>query len=241
MSNTRQRLQAARNKAAKSAEKHGSDSRFSDWRYWYLKPARHPAGNWSGEKPANHSGRAFFVDDLDVMGWRRVGDAADILCEAGAWRGAEGCDWYADNYHDSVIKSAVLQLPARAGIPRYIPATYCTGWDGATCYPLDWYETAEEAARAAASYAESEAEESRECCAKDAAEQQIEEKRQEIHETNRQALQLIREIKAAGASFSPAICGALRDQLQGMLRDRRQAFERIEELQADVWSAVPKY
>jgi hypothetical protein len=240
MKTTAQRLQAARVTTAKMAKNYPDSAHYCDWRNNVARPfKRQPAVmRWSDEKPYNHSGRALYIDSLAATGWRMTGDAADILRNAGRWRAAEECDWYADNDQMAVIKSAVLQLPARDGLARYIPATYCTDWDGATCYPLDWYDTPEEAARAAASYAETEAEESREYYAKDRAEQDIAEAREEIHRINKEALALAREIKQQGRAFSPAICSALRGSLVEYLNDRREQFDLIAKRQADYWSAV---
>lgn len=58
-------------------------------------------------------------------------------------------------------------------------------------------------------------------------------RRAEVHAINRRALALIREIKAAGREFSPAICQALRAQLAGYLRDRAAAFRELESLAAE--------
>lgn len=249
MQTTAQRLQAARDRANKANAAREKSPLFSmypdklpfvDWRNNVARPFRGKPtpGSWQRDYTGHKSGRPYYIDGLDAMAWRVTGDAADILRNAGGWRAADSCNWYADNHRDAVIKSAVLQLPSRDGTPVYIPATYCSDWDGATCWPLDQYDTPEDAARAAAGYADAEAEESREFYAKDAAEQQIEEKRAEIHKTNRAALALIREIKAAGASFTPAICSALRGQLHDYLNERREAFERIDRLTAEYWEAV---
>ena len=240
---TAQRLHAARVSTAKLAALYPTSEHHTDWRNNVARPFKKQpsAYRWSDDKPANHSGRALYIDSLAATGWRETGDAADILRSAGGWRAADECNWYADNDQNDVIKSAVLQLPARNGLARYIPATYCTGWDGATCYPLDWYDTPEEAARAAASYAETEAEESREFYAKDRAEQDIEEAREEIHRINAAALELVREIKTQGRAFSPAICSALRGQLLEYMSDRREQFRTIAARQADHWTAVSHY
>ena len=236
MQTTAQRLKAARATTAKMAQNYPNSAHYCDWRNNVARPFKksHPAGRWSDDKPANHSGRAYYVDDLSKSGLRLVGDAADILPH----RAAGGCNWYADNHQDAVIKSAVLQLPARNGAPRYVPATYCTDWDGATCYPLDWYDTQEEAARAAASYAEQEAEQSRDYYARDRAEQDTAEAREEIHRINAEALALVREIKKQGRAFSPAICQALRGQLLEFMSDRREQFAIIDARAADYWSAA---
>lgn len=238
-----QRIAKARAQAAHYLTTRPEWVAYHDWRTHVARPfrGRQAPGRWAQDYTGPASDRPYYLDSLDAMGWRVVGDAADVLRGAGYWRAADGCDWYADNDCCAVLKSAVLQLPARDGEPRYIPAVYCTDWDGATAWPLDWHDTPEDAASAAASHAEREAEESREYYAKDAAEQQIEEKREEIHAVNTAALALIREIKAAGRAFSPAVCAALRESLAGMLEERRAAFARIEALRADPWQSVAEY
>ena len=240
MKTTAQRLQAARKSAAEWLAKCPTYTHYHDWRNNVARPfKRQPtAGRWASDYTGHKSGHPYYIDSLEAAGWRMTGDAADILRNAGGWRAADSCNWYADNHHDAVIKSAVLQLPSRDGSPVYIPATYCTDWDGATCYPLDRYDTPEDAARAAAGYAEKEAEESRDYYAKDRAEQDIAEAREEIHRINVEALALAREIKQQGRAFSPAICSALRGQLLEFIADRREQFRTIAARQADYWSAV---
>lgn len=240
MKTTAQRLQAACVTTAKLAKNYPDSAPYSDWRNNVERPfKRQPAaGRWARDYTGPKAGRPYYIDSLEATGWRMTGDASDVLRNAGAWRAADGCNWYADNYQYAVIKSAVLQLPSRAGVPVYIPATYCTDWDGATCYPLDRYDTPEDAARAAAGYAEKEAEESREYYAKDRAEQDITEAREQIHRINAQALALAREIKQQGQAFSPAICSALHGRLLGFIADRREQFRTIAERQTNYWSAV---
>lgn len=240
MKTTAQRLQAARVTTAKLAKNYPNSTHYCDWRNNVARPfKRQPAaGRWASEYTGPKAERPYYIDSLEATGWRMTGDASDVLRNAGAWRTADACNWYADNYQEAVIKSAVLQLPSRDGSPVYIPATYCTEYDGATCYPLDWYDTPEDAARAAAGYAETEAAESREFYAKDRAEQDIFEAREEIHRINAQALALAREIKQQGRAFSPAICSALRGQLLEFVADRRKQFKIIATRQADYWSAV---
>ena len=240
MKTTAQRLQAARVITAKLAKNYPNSAHYCDWRNNVARPfERQPgAGRWARDYTGPKADRPYYIDSLEATGWRVTGDASDVLRNAGAWRAAGDCNWYADNDHSETIKSAVLQLPSRDGSPVYIPATYCTAWDGATCYPLDRYDTPEDAARAAAGYAETEAAESRDYYAKDRAEQDISEAREEIHRINVQALALAREIKQQGRAFSPAICSALRGQLLEFIADRRAQFRTIAERQANYWSAV---
>lgn len=240
MKTTAQRLQAARAYTAKIAENYPTSAHHCNWRDNVARPFKPQpaAGRWATDYTGPKANRPYYIDSLEATGWRMTGDASDVLRSAGAWRAADSCNWYADNDHSETIKSAVLQLPSRDGSPVYIPATYCSDWDGATCYPLDQYDTPEDAARAAAGYAETEAEKSREWQARDRAEQDEAEARHEIHRINVEALALAREIKQQGRAFSPAICSALRGQLLEFIADRREQFRIIAERQADYWSAV---
>ena len=240
MQTTAQRLDDARKRAAKVndtmtrsklAAMYPEKINLVEWRNVVARPfKRTPAGRWSDD------GRAYYVDTLKASGLRLAGDAAEILRHAGNWRAER--DWYTDMHQIAILKSAVLQLPARDGAPRYIPATYCTDWDGATCYPLDWHDTKEAAAYAAARYAEEEAEQNREFYARDQAEQGTVAAREEIHRINADALALVREIKKQGRTFSPAICQALRGRLLELMRDRREQFAVIDARAADYWSAA---
>jgi hypothetical protein len=240
MKTTAQRLKAARTHTAKMAEQYPNSSHYTDWRNNVARPfKKQPSGcNWQRDYTGPKANHPYLIDNLESPGWRVTGDAADIPRSIYGHRAADSCDWYADNHQDAVIKSAVMQLPARDGLARYIPATYCTDWEGATCYPLDWYETSAEAARAAAHYAETEAEKSREFYARDRAEQDELEARAEIHRINAEALALAREIKQQGRAFSPAICSALRGQLLEFVADRREQFALIAARRTNYWSAV---
>ena len=249
MQTTAQRLKVARDNAAKTnavmagsklAELYPEKIHRIDWRNNVARPFKPQpsACNWQRDYTGPKANRPYLIDCLESPGWRVTGDASDVLRSAGCWRAADECNWYADSDQMAVIKSAVMQLPSRDGSPVYIPATYCTDWDGATCYPLDWYDTKEEAARAAASYAEQEAEQSRDYYARDRAEQDTAEAREEIHRINAEALALVREIKKQGRAFSPAICQALRGQLLEFMSDRRKQFAIIDARAADYWSAA---
>lgn len=87
-----------------------------------------------------------------------------------------------------------------------------------------------ENARYADQMAQREAEENREEDEKFQAEQLCEQLADSIDKTRAEARALIKEIKTAGKSFSPAICGALREklgELLGHVRKCRKAIGRI--------------
>jgi len=227
MRTAKSRLASYRASAEKSKTNHGPSNHYANWRSWLIRTTKQPPTFRPDEKEPGK----FYVNSLN-LGWRECGDSHDIVS-------LRHTGWYADNDQDSLLKGCVLQLPSRNGEPRYVPATYCTEWDGATIYMGEIGPDKEQAARYADRNAEIEAEASREFYAKDSADQQISEKREEIHELNKEALELLREIKHQ--TFTPAVCSTLKGALQQMLRDRRKCFERIVKLQDDFWAAVPSY
>lgn len=232
MQTTAQRLAAARARAARIKEAHPNLAAHPDWRTLVERPFTRKCSTISRSK----DGRKLYADSFDALGWRYVGASHEIAPNA-----VRHCGWFADHHQDELIIGAVVQLPAVNGNPQYYAATYCDGCDGITVYLDHWSNEPEDCAYRADQCAEREAEESREYYAKDQAERDIEQAREDIHATNAAALALIREIKAAGATFSPAICAALRDRLAGYMDERRRQFEIIEKRQADYWTAVEGY
>lgn len=160
--------------------------------------------------------------------------------------------WYADNYQGDLIVGHVCRTRCSRGT-LYIPATRNTDCDGTVHYindaelvprgatEDDHDKACREAARSADHYAEKEAEDCREDNAKYMAEADIEEARAEIHGINKFVLALLGEIKSAGADFTPAICTALRAEVQQYLRDRREQFKIIKAREEDYWTAAPGY
>ena len=158
--------------------------------------------------------------------------------------------WYADNWQDALIQGHVCRMRCARGT-LYIPATECTGWDGTVHYMRAaelvpngatedaHHQACSEAARSADHYAEKEAEEAREDDAKAQAEFHIEEARASIHELNREALALLREVKTQPAGFTPAVCEAVRDKIRDCLARRRAEFETIAARQDNYWTACP--
>ena len=225
MRTAKSRLASYRASAEKGKSNYGESSHYANWRSWMTRTTKH----FPKFRPDEKEPGKVYVDSLK-LGWRECGDSHDIVR-------LRHNGWYADNDQNGLLKGCVLQLPSRNGEPRYVPATYCTEWDGATIYMGEIGPDKEQAARYADRNAEIEAESSREFYAKDEAEQQIVQKREEIHELNKEALELLREIK--GQTFTPAVCGALKSTLQALLRDRRACFKRIGKLQEDFWLVAP--
>lgn len=157
--------------------------------------------------------------------------------------------WYAEHHQDALIIGGVARLRTSKGT-LYIPVTHCDQWDGAVHHLSDAVKVPRgsdedahnDALDDAIGYADEcariEAEHASENAARQQAEDDIECAAQRIHELNRDALALIREIKAQGRQCTKAIGKALRAQLQAMLDERREAFATIATRQADYWTAV---
>jgi hypothetical protein len=214
---------------------------------WRDTRQHHPSP-WGAPRANNARGKKgeIFTDSIDQYGVD-LGPVNTIFP-----RVFDHTGWYADNYQDARIVAHVCRMRSPWGT-LYIPATMNTDCDGTVHYINDAElvpkgateeqhdQACREAARSADHYAEREAEEAREDNAKWQAEQDIEAARAEIHGINKFVLALLGEIKAAGADFTPAICTALRAEVQQYLRDRREQFKIIKEREADYWTAAPGY
>lgn len=206
-----------------------------DWRevakashYWSKSPARAKyaaqwlCGAWGGSKR--------YISDTSAIGLRFV-DYSDSIVRIGH------TGWFVDNFQSETLRGAVWQLPARNGSPVFVYGYHDNDNEGGAFIDFDSTPSKEKAAYGGDGLAEVAAEEYRKGHAHDMAEQDIEAAKEAIHETNQAALSLIREIKQAG-SFSPAICQALKAQLQIMLSERAEQFEIINERKANYWSAI---
>jgi len=220
------RLAAARSKAAAYLQNHPDAKHYIDWRHWIIRTKKCQRV-W---RDMSNLGVAY-CDNLDVLGWRHVGDAHDL-----APLGYTG--WYADNHQDSMYVGVVLQLPSRNGIEQFVPAIRHTDWDTATVYLSEVGPDKREAARAADRNAEREAESAREDDARDQAQQQIAEAREQIHTINKEVLPALKELKSA--NLTPGICSMVRAGITELLCDRRTQFATIKKLEDDFWRAVPQ-
>lgn len=223
---TLNRLNKARKSAAEYAARHPDHKHYNNWRHWITRTIK---GRNTHRDLENKS--LVYCNELSDLGWRVVGDAHEIVR-----LGYTG--WYADNFQSAMYVGVVLQLPARDGVEKYVPAIRHTDFDTATVYLAEITEDKDSAARWADQNAERQAEESREFDAKDQAEQQIAEARTEIHVINRQLLPALKDLK--GANLKPSICSMVRAGITDLLGERAEQFRTIKKLQDDFWKAVPQ-
>ena len=158
--------------------------------------------------------------------------------------------WYTDNHYGETYRGVVL-VGRIKGVFGFIPAVTHSDWDGKTLWigdfePLedergeDWsYSSAcRIVARKADRYAEKMAEEARKDDAKFQAEVERERLAEERSKLRKQALALIKEIKAAHRRFTPAVCEVLTEKLQDIREQINQKRERSAELADNYWLAV---
>lgn len=231
--NSKQRLELFR----KRATKHGQDWR--QHRYGHTFRRQPYGGTWTG----GH----YNCDGFD--NFRNVTDAEDV---SGAYVKHTG--WYTDHYCYDLCKGAVVQLPARKGQARYMPAIYWTGCDGVTVYPKLVTDDKAQAARWADEYAEEAAELDREAAAKDAAEQLVSDLEEGIQSTRYTVRELIQGLKQArdcvqlhlfhavpDTRLDGAVCRQIWADIKRYRREISKARRRISELNADYWQAVNHY
>lgn len=222
MMNVKNRLAMYRKRASNAAYP-------TNWRQ-----CRYASMNSYRDKYQSHiqRGGVIYADDLDVIG-NKIADAHELIR-------LDHTGYFADIYESSVIRGAVVKLRTCKGV-YYIPATYCTEWDGVTLHIKDaeivakgatedeHEEAKKEAARSSDHYAEKEAEQAREECEKDAAEQRCEEYREEAKQCRESVRELIKEIRQHGA-FSPAICATLRKEIRRALESIQNCRMAVKEL-----------
>lgn len=186
-----------------------------------------------------------FADDFGIIG-EKIGDCHELLSPR-----MRNTGYYADNFCDNVIRGAVIKLKTSRGT-YYIPATYCTAWDGITLHmesaekvekglSEDCHEGATtRAAYLADSYAENEAEKAREDDAKFQAEQKIEELKEDKQRAREAAHDLIKDIRAQRqrGEIAGGICALLTRELHQLRQDIKNANAFINDLKGNYWLSV---
>lgn len=240
--------------------------RREELRQWNERPTigwrpaklhRFKDGDNSGGKPIKkgpHEGFRFherWPEGLRVMEAKRGGDKA-------ALRAIDNHGWYTDFFQDGCIYACAVQvrIPRRLakfenvqegeyGVwqksmtrVRWMEATAHTDWDQILISrrSSDLHDTLEECIRSADRVAKLAAEEAREEDQKFHAEQQIEEKREEVKSVRAQLLEALAARREASAP--DALCRVLRSWVAERLAEIRKARKRIALLEREPWQAV---
>jgi hypothetical protein len=219
-----------------TALKEYADKYKTDWRkVKYISAFKNPILKRSSIT-SDYNRNNWYVDSLDDFAGNVLGDSHELAR-------LDHTGWFADNFQDGLIKGCVLKIRSSKHLDEdgahfiYLPATYCTGYDGATVYN-DYYYSAKDAALSADSEAEILAENSREEDAKYQAGTEIDDLRIELHELNRSTLSLVKEIKETGKTLPQNICSALRSHITLAIKQRQAIFARIAQLQDNYWLSV---
>ena len=153
--------------------------------------------------------------------------------------------WYADNFQEQTVRPHVLlmRVKNRNGKKElvYLAGVDYSDWDGVIVFVDIYHDCQEDAARAANYEAERIAEQCREDDARYQAEQQIEEKREELHQINKKTIALIKELKrglSLKISNYPAICATVHESIQDAIEEKSEIYAKIAELKDNYWSAV---
>jgi hypothetical protein len=135
------------------------EAQYANWRKAYY--------GRDGYTARKHYGGVW--QDVAAMGGYTSPRDREYYCDAfpDGWREHEGTrsqcpGWYVDSHCSETVKGVALQLPARDGTPRYVPALTWSDREGVSLRPLDWHEELEDALSAANSWAESASEDERE-------------------------------------------------------------------------------
>jgi hypothetical protein len=225
-------------------KKRASESQYM--RTW--KEARYPrrAGYYKDYCAINYGEKGqIFTDNFDIIG-EKIGDCHEILSPR-----MRNTGYYADSFQCSVIRGAIVKLKTARGV-YYIPATYCTDWDGVTLHmesaelvKKGLSEDCHEGARVrmaylADSYAEHEAERAREDDAKFQAEQKIESLKEDKQRAREAARDLIKDIRAQRerGEIAGGICSLLTRELIQLRQDIKNANAFIKDLKGNYWLSV---
>lgn len=193
----------------------------------------------TGWNPASPDG-ARFIESVEGAGLRLVGYADEIVR-------LNHKGWFCDTFESDVYRGVVMMLPGKNKLNRYLagyedphnPGTYRIDMArgifeglGSDYYPSNRHDdnAARDAARAADDFAEKEAESAREWDEAWQNGSRWADLRNDVTVWRKEALTLIREIKAAGKAFSPAICETLKDKLSDMRDKIADARKKMDEL-----------
>jgi hypothetical protein len=223
-------------------KKRASESQYI--RTW--KEARYPrrAGYYKEYNAISYGEKGqIFTDNFDIVG-EKIADSHELIR-------LKHTGYYSDSFQSGVIRGAIVKLKTARGV-YYIPATYCTEFDGVTLHMQSaeivekgLSEDCHEGARVrmaylSDSYAEREAENAREDDAKFQAEQKIESLKEDKQRAREAARDLIKDIRAQRdrGEIAAGICSLLTRELMQLRQDIKNANAFIKDLKGNYWLSV---
>lgn len=147
--------------------------------------------------------------------------------------------YYVDQFCDETVRGLVVQLPARHGRPQYVAAV--ADPYNKDCALVDFADVTDDkadAARWADGMADRYADDAREFSAKDQAERDIEDAREEIKAAHDRHRELMRGLRVCDC---PTAIGALRTEARRARSDAHNAIKTIRARMDNYWSAVDHY
>lgn len=175
-------------------------------------------------------------------GLRVVGPVHDIQPEGCYRRPVDHNGWYLDPFgYGETVHGAVLQLPARAGVVRYVPAI--ADPFNNDCYCCDFRNVTDDlrtAIYAADSMAERYAEREREYQLMEYAKLRAEELREEAKELRAKHSATVADMRALRelAPDAPTACTVLRESLRAMRKRAREALKKAARLADEPWTLL---
>lgn len=235
------RLESARKKAREHTEKHGAGI-YSDWRRHVARVTKD-----TGAGRCNDGSGDYYAYGTGAFGCY-LGNVPDVMRAADSYRWHDyATGYYTDGFCDGVLSGGVEKVRCPRGT-LYVPVASHSDWDSATYYfsdavlvpkgasESDHSEAMREAARAADSKAEREAESEREHNDAWQAGREWADAGDDM-KAARGAFLAIRKDARANGPAAPTLCGAIRNELARLARQYREAKEKREEL-AREWGAA---
>lgn len=203
---------------------------------------RYPVKGWYGFPGDINPGRFPKPSDFGKLwGMRCIGAAGTLESNSNESRYASATNrqaegYYMDSHHDMTVYPLVFMLSKKRG---FLTGRYESD-NGEVYIHNEIHDDARDAFYAAHDDCARYAEDCRECYAKDMAESEIAELREDIRNRRGYILQVISEAKANCPALDkmPAVKDIIRDGISTAMVERRKAFKRIATLESNYWAAV---
>lgn len=206
----------------------------------YAPPRQDASRLTRTDNPWKREAKAYYVEALEDIGARLIG-YSDKICDRLRHTG-----WFTDEFQDSSYRGVVVQLPGRNGKAR-ITHGYQESDNGGFVIDLaslesmpacDYFKDSDDVrshARQGDSMAENAAEKTREYNDAWRAGSDYRDLGDTIAATRKEALAILGERKGLEAINRPALCAAIRAQVESLLSDIRDARKQRAGLIDSVW------